>query len=74
MFDHPVFCIVPLIVLIFQEYIAVVWLLVKACPRFTQGMEAGSAWEYPGSPHRNLYVQLARGRRKKQLPRQNHRQ
>jgi len=30
MFDHPVFCIVPLIVLIFQECIAVVCLFVKA--------------------------------------------
>lgn len=29
MFDHPVFCIVPLIILIFQECIAVVCLFVK---------------------------------------------
>lgn len=29
-FDHPVFCIVPLMVLIFQECIAVVCLFVKA--------------------------------------------
>jgi len=30
MFDHPVFCIVPLITPVFQECIAVFWLFVKA--------------------------------------------